>query len=79
MLITILINTPDSIIIIDSELNNEIQTDSNDDFQNDHDYLESYFKVSAFVDNITEYISGFVARKASKLINCNICKEFFSS
>lgn len=38
--------------------------------------MESYFKVSAFVDIITEYISGFVARKSSKLINCNICKEF---
>lgn len=77
---TNLINGPDT-IMIESELNNSFLENSNDvdqnvGFLNDHDYFNSYYKVTDFVENITEYISGFIARKTIKRINCDICKGF---
>lgn len=41
----------------------------------DHDYLRTYFNISPYVENITEYIAGFVSKTVMKKINCNTCKE----
>ncbi|KAF0701563.1 Uncharacterized protein FWK35_00038328 [Aphis craccivora] len=65
---------PDS-IIQDTDTDS-IDSEQDFGFQNDHDYFHTHFNVSAFVENITEYISGFIAKKALKQINCDVCKGY---
>uniref|UniRef100_A0A2S2PCA9 THAP domain-containing protein 9 n=1 Tax=Schizaphis graminum TaxID=13262 RepID=A0A2S2PCA9_SCHGA len=36
------------------------------------------YKVSAYVENVTHYIAGFVAKTVSQKINCLICKQVLS-
>jgi hypothetical protein len=39
----------------------------------DHDYMSTAWKLSPFVENVVEYISGFVVYKISKLLTCDVC------
>jgi hypothetical protein len=39
----------------------------------DHDYMSTAWKLSPFVENVVEYISGFVVYKIRKLLTCDVC------
>lgn len=41
----------------------------------DHDYIKSWWNLSVFVENIVQYIAGYVCYKLRKVIDCEICKE----
>lgn len=58
-------NTPDTIIL---DTNNTFPTDSNDSEQNIgflNDF-HTYYKVSGFIENNTEYVSGFIPNNHQK-------------
>ncbi|KAL1517543.1 hypothetical protein ABEB36_001295 [Hypothenemus hampei] len=40
----------------------------------DHDYIKKLYDLSPFIEEITEYISGFVCRKIDKNLHCEECK-----
>jgi hypothetical protein len=40
----------------------------------DHDYAASYTRLSTYVEDISEYIGGYVARKILKSLTCIHCK-----
>jgi hypothetical protein len=42
----------------------------------DHDYFDVCIKATPYVENVTEYIAGFVARNIVRKVNCEICKMF---
>ncbi|CAI6355044.1 unnamed protein product [Macrosiphum euphorbiae] len=63
-------NIPDS-IVNEKEEQLEIVPQNQD-----HDYFNVCIKASPYVENVTEYIAGFVARKVIRKINCEICKTF---
>lgn len=41
----------------------------------DHDYVSTCFTLSAFVDEVVLYISGFISHKLLFIIDCPICKD----
>lgn len=41
----------------------------------DHDYFDNYMHLSKFVDCVSSYISGFVAKKVAIKTDCQNCKS----
>lgn len=68
------ISESDSILLDDDECNDNLEFTQSDD--HDHNYIETYLKSSPFIAGVTDYISGFIAKKVAKKINCDICKTF---
>ncbi|CAI6377379.1 unnamed protein product [Macrosiphum euphorbiae] len=60
---------PDSIT---SQIN---ETDEAIVVEHDHSYFQSLKRLSPLVENISEYIGGFVVKKTLKKINCAICQQ----
>ena len=49
-------------------------SDLNFNFEADHDYNFPFWELSAFVENVVLYISGFIAYKLSKkIVKCEVC------
>jgi len=61
---------PDSILEIE-------QTNEELELLHYNDHINMY-KVSAYVENVTHYIAGFVAKTVSQKINCLFCKQVLS-
>jgi len=59
---------PDSILEIEQPVDEELELTHNNNHIN-------MYKVSAYVENVTQYIAGFVAKTVSQKINCLICKQ----
>jgi len=57
----------------DSIINNNIEENLNV-VEQDHDYLQSLSRLTPFLDEVTNYIAGFVVKK--KIITCDICHPF---
>jgi len=64
----------DSILLDDDECNDNLELTQS--YDHDHNYIETYLKLSPFIAGVTDYISGFIARKVAKKIDCDICKTF---
>jgi len=45
----------------------------------DHDYFTSVQRINAYTEDVTVYISGFVAKKLQNKISCDICKNYLLS
>lgn len=58
---------PDSIISNESEQGIKIT---------DHDYFRAIHRITPFLDEVTNYISGFVVKKILKKVNCNTCHKY---
>lgn len=41
----------------------------------DHDYFMLFQRISAYTEEVTVYISGFIAKKLQNKISCDICKS----
>lgn len=41
----------------------------------DHEYVTSLLDLTAYVDNITQYIAGFISYKLQRIVNCYVCKN----
>lgn len=70
------ISESDSILILldDDECNDNLEFSQS--YDHDHNYIETYLKLSPFIAGVTDYISGFIARKVAKKINWDVCKTF---
>ncbi|KAL5239425.1 hypothetical protein ACI65C_006835 [Semiaphis heraclei] len=56
------ISESDSILLDDVECNDNLEFC----YVHDPNYIETYLKLSPFIDGVTDYISGFIARKVAK-------------
>lgn len=45
----------------------------------DHDYFSVVYNMSAYVEDVSVYIAGFVTLKLQKKIDCNYCKSFLTT
>lgn len=41
----------------------------------DHDYIESSVSLSSYVEDVVEYIAGFIVKKVKQRIDCSFCKN----
>lgn len=41
----------------------------------DHQYVASLLDLTSYVDNITQYIAGFISYKLQWIVNCYVCKN----
>lgn len=60
--------------VIDTFNNNE-QIDLNANVLQDHDYISAIPVLSTFVEDITNYIAGFVVKQIKKRISCATCEK----
>jgi len=56
-------------------INNNEQIDLNANVLNDHDYISAIPVLSTFVEDVTNYIAGFVVKQIKKRISCTICEK----
>ncbi|KAL4152719.1 hypothetical protein QTP88_000552 [Uroleucon formosanum] len=64
----------DSRRLDNDECNDNLE--STQSYDHDHNYIETYLKLSPFIAGMTDYISGFIERNVAKKINCDVCKTF---
>jgi len=75
--VAILDSTQMSVVNVgpDSVINNDFEGDLNV-VEQDHDYLQSLSRLTPFLDEVTNYIAGFVVKKIKNKITCDICHPF---
>lgn len=44
--------------------------------EHDHNYFETFQRLTPFVEDVSIYIAGFIVKSVSKKISCNICIQF---
>lgn len=44
----------------------------------DHDYFKNIIEINTYIEDVSQYIGGFVARKVSQIIPCHNCKKISS-
>lgn len=54
---------------------------NNNNIEHDHDYTHALFEIinKDYIDDVLGYIAGFIVRKISKDISCNICLTLLHS
>lgn len=55
-------------------VNEEIENYDEEILAFDHDYMKTMWQLTSYVDNIVQYIAGYICNKLYNIINCEICK-----
>lgn len=60
---------------VTANLNNKTEDQQFNTEIHDHDYFTSVQRISAYTEDVSVYISGFIVKKLQNKISCDICKN----
>lgn len=55
--------------------NEEIENSDEETLIFEHDYINTFWQLTPYIDNIVQYIAGYICNKLYKIITCDFCKN----